>query len=60
VLDRGCDYKMRAGTTYKLGVERDSDMSDRSCDYKTRVGMTYSLEMERVTCQIAVETTKRG
>jgi hypothetical protein len=47
VSDRGCDYKTRAGTTYRLGVEREGDLSDRSCDYKTRVGRTYVLEVER-------------
>jgi hypothetical protein len=43
VSDRGCNYKMRGGTTYSLEVE----MSDCSRDYKTRTGTTYILEVER-------------
>jgi hypothetical protein len=36
VLDRGCDYKTRAGTTYRLEVEREGDISKRGCNYKKR------------------------
>jgi hypothetical protein len=41
--DHGCDYKVRAGTTYSLDVE----MSDSSCDYKTGTGIMYQLEVKK-------------
>jgi hypothetical protein len=34
---------MRAGTTYKLEVEREGDASDHSCDCRMRAGTTYFL-----------------
>jgi hypothetical protein len=60
VSERGCDHKTRAQMTYGLKVEREGNLSDCGCNYKARVETTYRLEVERVTCQIAVETTKRG
>jgi hypothetical protein len=49
---------VRAETTYSLEVEREGDVSDHSCNSKMRVGTTYRLEIARLTCQIAVVTTK--
>jgi hypothetical protein len=58
--ESGCNYKLRTGTTYRLKVEREGNVSDHSCNYKMRAGTTYCLEVETVTCQIAVVTTTRG
>ena len=60
ISNHGYNFKMRAGVTYRLRVERDGDVSDCSSKNKTRSGLTYLLEVERATSQMAVPTTKRG
>ena len=47
MLDGGCNYKRKAGSTYILEVGRAGEVSNHSCDYKTREKTTYGLEVER-------------